>query len=338
MDLDTGTAIARPAAVDASGLLPGGPLPLVLDLPFTVVARGAGALVPLHEALRRSGRHPRETMLLLTGPCGNAERPVTQVTLDGLRTLGYLLGFGDAGLESVPLDMIAEASPYLLALSPPVMARVPRDHRAVAVVRAVVELARGIGAHVLAPGIEEQAQLAAVRAWGVRLAHGPLLAPGPDGRVRVPLPAPAEAAVAAAVAAGQELGPRVQEMLLPAVTLPAEAKAEDVVAAFGDEPSITSVILVDEFQRPQGSLDRGRFLLSIAARYGHALHATKPARRLADPPRTVPKSTPAVAAMRAAGQDAARVYDDLVVTDELNRCMGIVRVSDLIRQVTAANG
>ncbi|MFI7442477.1 EAL domain-containing protein [Nonomuraea indica] len=338
VDLDTGTAIARPAAVDASGLLPGGPLPLVLDLPFTVVARGAGALVPLHEALRRSGRHPRETMLLLTGSCGNAERPVTQVTLDGLRTLGYLLGFGDAGLESVPLDMIAEASPYLLALSPAVMARVPRDHRAVAVVRAVVELARGIGAHVLAPGIEEQAQLAAVRAWGVRLAHGPLLAPGPDGRVRVPLPAPAEAAVAAAVAAGQELGPRVQEMLLPAVTLPAEAKAEDVVAAFGDEPSITSVILVDEFQRPQGSLDRGRFLLSIAARYGHALHATKPARRLADPPRTVPKSTPAVAAMRAAGQDAARVYDDLVVTDELNRCMGIVRVSDLIRQVTAANG
>ncbi|MDF2708725.1 EAL domain-containing protein [Nonomuraea muscovyensis] len=333
VDLDTGTAIARPAAVDAAGFLPGGPLPLVLELPFTVVARGAGALVPLHEALRRSGRHPRDTMLLLSGPCGAAERPVLQVTLDGLGNLGYLLGFGGAGLESVPLDMVAEVSPYLLALSPEVVARVPRDHRAVAVARAVVELARGIGAHVLAPGIEEQAQLAAVRGWGVRLAHGPLLAPGRDGRVRVPLPAPAEAA-----GMGAQLGPRVQELVMPAVTLPAEAKAEEVVAAFGDEPSITSVILVDEYQRPQGSLDRGRFLLSIAARYGHALHATKPARRLADPPRTVPKSTPAVAAMRAAGQDSARVYDDLVVTDELNRCMGIVRVSDLIRQVTAANG
>ncbi|WP_345386072.1 hypothetical protein [Nonomuraea salmonea] len=38
--------------------------------------------------------------------------------------------------------------------------------------------------------------------------------------------------------------------------------------------------------------------------------------------------------MQAAGRDATRVYDDLVVTDELNRCLGIVRISDLIRQLT----
>ncbi|WP_240197136.1 EAL domain-containing protein [Nonomuraea lactucae] len=329
VDLDTGTVVARPATVDPLGYVPDGPLPLVLELPIRVVAQGAGALTPLHEALRRSGRHPRETMLLLTGPCGPAERPVIQVSLDGLRSHGYLLGFGGVGAESVPLDLMADVSPYLLALSTEVMARLPRDHRAMAVARAVVELARGIGAHVLAPAIEEQAQLSAVRGWGVRLAHGPLLAPGPDGLVRVPLPSAED------TPAGVELGPRVQELLLPAVTLPAEAKAEEVVEAFGHEPSITSVILVDEYQRPQGSLDRGRFLLSIAARYGHALHGSKPARRLADPPRTVPKSTPAVAAMRAAGHDSGRVYDDLVVTDELNRCMGIVRVSDLIRQLTA---
>jgi hypothetical protein len=30
------------------------------------------------------------------------------------------------------------------------------------------------------------------------------------------------------------------------------------------------------------------------------------------------------------------IYDDLVVTDELNRCLGIVRVSDLIRHVAWA--
>jgi EAL domain-containing protein (putative c-di-GMP-specific phosphodiesterase class I) len=328
VDLDTGAVIARPATVDPLGYLPSGPLPLVLDLPVHVVAQGAGALAPLHEALRRSGRHPREAMLLLAGPCGPAERPAVQVCLEGLRNLGYLLGFGGLGAESVPLDLVADVSPYLLALSPELVARVPGDHRAVAVARAVMELARGVGAHVLVPGIEEEPQLTAVRAWGVRLAHGPLLAPGPDGLVRVPLPAVEESP------SRIELGPRVQELLLPAVTLPAEAKAEDVVEAFGTEPSISSVILVDEYQRPQGSLDRGRFLLSIASRFGHALHGAKPARRLADPPRTVPKTTPAVAAMRAAGNDSGRVYDDLVVTDELNRCMGIVRVSDLIREVT----
>ncbi|MFI6297470.1 EAL domain-containing protein [Nonomuraea sp. NPDC050790] len=322
VDLDTGAVIAT----HATDSIPQGPLPLLLDLPVQVVLNGAGALAPLHEALRRANRHPREVVLTLRGTCGETEREVFKVGLDGLRAHGYLLAFSGSG--GVPLDLVAQASPYLLTLETELVARMPRDHRSVAVARATATLARGLGAHVLAPGVEDEAELSAARGCGVRLAHGPLLAPGPDGRVRVPLPSPEETPEALM------LGPRVQELLLPAVTLPAQANAEEVVAAFGHEPSISSVILVDEYQRPKGSLDRSRFLLSFAARYGHALHGKKPAHRLADPPRTVPRTTPAVAAMQAAGRDSLRVYDDLVVTDELNRCLGIVRVSDLIRHVS----
>ncbi|TMR31811.1 EAL domain-containing protein [Nonomuraea zeae] len=329
VDLDTGAVIAHPAVVDSTGTLRATPLPMVLELPIRVVLSGAGALAPLHEALRRAGRHPREAILLLTGPCQEQDRRLLKVGIDGLRTIGYLLGFADVGSGGASLDLVTEAAPYLLALDPELVSRIPGDHRAVAVARSVATLARGIGAHVLAPGVEREPQLAVIRGLGVRLAHGPLVAPGPDGKVRVPLPVADESPETVM------FGPRVQELLLPAVTLPAEAKAEEVVAAFGHEPTITSVILVDEFQRPKGSLDRSRFLLSFAARYGHALHGAKPAQRLADPPRTVPRTTPAIAAMQAAGRDAARVYDDLVVTDELNRCLGIVRVSDLIRQVTS---
>ncbi|WP_328815100.1 EAL domain-containing protein [Nonomuraea cypriaca] len=330
VDLDSGAVIAHPAVVDSTGTLRAAPLPMVMELPIGVVLSGAGALAPLHEALRRAGRHPREAILLLTGPCQEQHRRLLRVSLDGLRTIGYLLGFGGVGSDGMSLDLVSDAAPYLVALDPELVARIPGDHRAIAVARAVVTLARGVGAHVLAPGVEREAQVAVARGLGVRLAHGPLLAPGPDGKVRVPLPVTDESP------AGIMLGPRVQELLIPAVTLPAEAKAEEAVAAFGQEPTITSVILVDEFQRPMGSLDRSRFLLSFAARYGHALHGSKPAQRLADRPRTVPRTTPAIAAMQAAGRDSARVYDDLVVTDELNRCLGIVRVSDLIRQVTSA--
>ncbi|WP_327091844.1 EAL domain-containing protein [Nonomuraea sp. NBC_01738] len=325
MDLDTGAVIAT----HATGAIPPGPLPLLLDLPVQVVLNGAGALAPLHEALRQAGRHPREVVLTLRGTCSAAERDLLGVSLDGLRAHGYLLAFGGAGSGGVPLDLVVRASPYLLVLEPELVGRMASDHRGQAVARAIVTLARGVGALVLAPGVEDEQALAAVRDCEVRLAEGPLLAPGPDGRVRVPLAVTDETSADSLL-----LGPRVQELLMPAVTLPSAATAEDVVAAFGHEPSITSVILVDEYQRPEGSLDRSRFLLSIAARYGHALHGRKPARRLADQPRTVPRTTPAVAAMQAAGRDSLRVYDDLVVTDELNRCLGIVRVSDLIRHIT----
>ncbi|GGS56719.1 hypothetical protein GCM10010156_14150 [Planobispora rosea] len=308
------------------------PLPLVLTLPTAAVVSGSAALAPLHEALRVSGRRPREVILMLKGGFSEYDRRALVVGAEGLRAVGYLIAVGELGTAHVPLDLLTDVSPYLAVLSPDLIARTPRDQRRAALAESLAALARNVGAHVLAPGVSTEAQLAAVRSWGVRLAQGSLLIPGPSGRIHVPLP------VAAPEPAQILLGPRVQEFLLPAVTLPEEATSEEIVEIFSSEPSITSVILVDEYQRPKGSLDRSRFLLSIASRFGHALHGKKPAIRLADSVRAVPRTTPAIAAMQVAGRDSERVYDDLVVTDEVGRCMGIVRISDLIRQVAAMRG
>ncbi|WP_068924105.1 EAL domain-containing protein [Planobispora rosea] len=308
------------------------PLPLVLTLPTAAVVSGSAALAPLHEALRVSGRRPREVILMLKGGFSEYDRRALVVGAEGLRAVGYLIAVGELGTAHVPLDLLTDVSPYLAVLSPDLIARTPRDQRRAALAESLAALARNVGAHVLAPGVSTEAQLAAVRSWGVRLAQGSLLVPGPSGRIHVPLP------VAAPEPAQILLGPRVQEFLLPAVTLPEEATSEEIVEIFSSEPSITSVILVDEYQRPKGSLDRSRFLLSIASRFGHALHGKKPAIRLADSVRAVPRTTPAIAAMQVAGRDSERVYDDLVVTDEVGRCMGIVRISDLIRQVAAMRG
>jgi hypothetical protein len=81
---------------------------------------------------------------------------------------------------------------------------------------------------------------------------------------------------------------------------------------------------------PDVDLDAGaRFLLQLSGAYGHALYANKPAKRLADPPRLVPRTVPVIAALRAAGGSKDRAYDDLVVIDEVGRCLGVVRVADL---------
>ncbi|MFC4590047.1 EAL domain-containing protein [Sphaerisporangium corydalis] len=307
-------------------------LPLVLTVASGVVIQGLAALAPLHEAMRATSRRPREVILVISGDFASEDRRALLTGIDGLRTIGYLVAMGGLGTSHVPLDLIADAAPYAVVLSPELVERIPRDPRRNALAEAVAHMSRGMGVHVLAPQVRNEAQLSALRGWGVRLAQGPLLAPldwrPSHGRVHVPLPVPSEPEPAAI-----DLGPRVQEFLMPAVTLAMGATAEHVVDALGTEPSITSVVLVDEYQRPRGSVERSRFLLSIAGPYGHALHAKKPAHRLADPPRVVPKTTPAIAAMQLAGKDAARVYDDLVVVDEVGRCMGVVHVSDLIRHV-----
>ncbi|MEV1201830.1 EAL domain-containing protein [Microbispora rosea] len=347
VDLDTGGAVA--VEVISEGASYGGPgmastvngllaaareealLPLVLPISAAAVAGGSAGLASLHEAMRVCNRRPREVILVIEGGSASVERTALLSGIDGLRAVGYLIAFGGIGTAALPLDLLADASPYMIALSSDVVARGPRDPRRGALAESLVRLARGVGAHVLAPGVRDETQLAAVRGWGIRLAQGPLLAPfdwRPShgyNRVHVPLPVPEAAAATAS------LGPRVQELLLPAVTLPAESTAEEVVAVLSAEPSITSVILVDEYQRPQGSIDRSRFLLFMAGAYGHALHAKKAAGRLADTAKIVAKTTLVIAAMQVAGRDNTRVYDDLVVVDEVGRCMGVVRVGDLLR-------
>ncbi|WP_214410830.1 EAL domain-containing protein [Sphaerisporangium fuscum] len=350
VDLDSGGVIAVEAAAEFAPFGPSGDvsptvaavyaaareealLPLVLTVPSAAVIQGSAALAPLHESLRATSRRPREVILVIAGDFATEDRSALLTGMDGLRAIGYLVAVGGVGASHVPLDLLADASPYAVVISPELIERVPRDARRNAVGEAVSRMAKGMGVHVLAPQVTDEGQLAAVRGWGIRLAQGPLLAPldwrPSHGRVHVPLPVPAAEPEPWVI----DLGPRVQEFLLPAVTLDMLATAEDVVEAFGTEPSITSVVLVDEYQRPRASLERSRFLLSIAGPYGHALHAKKPAHRLADPPRVVPKTTPAIAATQVAGKDAARVYDDLVVVDEVGRCMGVVHVSDLIRHV-----
>ncbi|WP_311931604.1 EAL domain-containing protein [Microbispora sp. H11081] len=343
VDLDTGGAVAvevaAPGTEGVAGAVSGvlaaareeALLPLVLPISAAAVAEGSAGLAPLHEAMRTCGRRPREVILALTGDAMAGERTALLSGIDGLRAVGYLIAFAGLGSAPLPLDLLADASPYMVALSADLVERAPRDPRRGALAESLVRLARGVGAHVLAPGVRDETGLAAVRGWGIRLAQGPLLAPSgwrPShgyNRVHVPLPVP-EAVVPTAT-----LGPRVQELLLPAVTLPAESTAEEVVAVLSAEPSITSVILVDEYQRPQGSIDRSRFLLFMAGAYGHALHAKKPAGRLADTAKIVAKTTPVIAAMQVAGRDNTRVYDDLVVVDEVGRCLGVVRVGDLLR-------
>ncbi|GII32095.1 hypothetical protein Pmi06nite_55370 [Planotetraspora mira] len=308
-------------------------LPLLLPIPVSAVLGGSAGLAPLHEALRATNRRPREVILVIEGDVSPGDRRYLLSGIEGLRAVGYLIAFGGLGSSYVPLELVADASPYVILISQDVVERGPRDPRRSGLAESLVTLAKGIGAHVLAPGVRDETQLGAVRGWGIRLAQGPLLAPADwrpslgHSRVHVPLP------LAETTPANAMLGPRVQEFLLPAVTLPMEASAEDVMSALSSEPSITSIILVDEYQRPQGSIDRSRFLLFMAGAYGHALHARKPAHRLADTAKVVPKTTPAIAAMQVAGRDNARVYDDLVVVDEVGRCMGIVRVGDLIRHV-----
>jgi EAL domain-containing protein (putative c-di-GMP-specific phosphodiesterase class I) len=279
----------------------------------------------LHQTLMSLGRRPGGVIISVSGLFGGMSPAEAGARLARLRSAGYLIAI--ERVADLPSRFVAEVAPAVLALDPELSRRAAADSRRAALVDALVALGRRTGGHVLAPGVVDDDQLAKLRALGVRLAQGPLLAPS-DWRPGMPV------SVRLGARETDRLGPRVTEFMLPATVMPDNATADAVFSAFNAEPTTTSVVLVDPAQRPKYTVDRTRFLLKMAGAYGHALHAHKPAARLADPPRLVPRTVPAIAALRAAGDDAARVYDDLVVIDEVGRCLGIARVGDLIRSLS----
>ncbi len=97
-------------------------------------------------------------------------------------------------------------------------------------------------------------------------------------------------------------------------------------------PDVSGVLLVDRNGVPVRSVHRSRFLLSMSGRYGLALYADRPAAKLGDPPRTVGVDATAweVLDVVAVG-GRGRTSDDVAVVDVSGRCVGVVRLADLVR-------
>lgn len=147
------------------------------------------------------------------------------------------------------------------------------------------------------------------------------------------------AAAAAPVLDPAAAGPPVSSLAAPAVTLPEDATGGIARDTMQEHPDAAGVVLVDAGHRPVGYLDRSRFLLTMAGRFGHALWADKPARPLADAPRTVDERTPLGRALELSlTGDPARGYDDLVVVAADGACRGVVAVAELWRRAIRPAG
>jgi GGDEF domain-containing protein len=69
--------------------------------------------------------------------------------------------------------------------------------------------------------------------------------------------------------------------------------------------------------------------------YGHALYADRPAAKLGDPPRTVGVDATAWEVLDVvADGERDRTSDDVAVVDHYGRCVGVVRLADLVRALS----
>lgn len=323
-EVDLGLAIAAVRQDESS-------LPLHLNLSARTLSAPQAMYDDLLEQLGDAGRRTRDVVLEIGPPF--APLPAGRA-LAGMRTLtelGFRLALDGLGRGDLPLSLLVEAPVDLVKLDRTVLRGLPDDQASAAVVEALLHYANRTGTRLVATGVETDAQLDAVRGLSIRIAQGNLLAPPTAAG-----PAPALLTRARTTRAA---GPAqcVGDFLRPATTLPETATCDEVreVLASADAPS--GVVGVDELNRPRWSVDRTRFLVAVTGPYGHALHAKRPAARLADTPHTIEARAGAMEFLElVTDADWGRTGDDVVVVDDVGHCLGVVLVTEVVRGVAEA--
>lgn len=292
---------------------------------------------PLLDALAQAGRRPREVVLEVGPPFSQVWPEQLLAGLHRLGELGFRLALDGLGRADLPFTLLTAAPVDMLKLDRSVLSGLPDTATSVAVVESLLHYTSRTGLRLVATGVGSEAQLAAIRQLGVRIAQGNHFLMAGDGITWTQPPAPAGPDPDERVEPEPLTTPRVRDFLRPATTLPETATCDDVrkALAFGDQP--TGVIGIDADTRPQWSVDRTRFLVAVTGPYGHALHAKRPASRLADKPHVIHAEAKALELLElVTDADWGRTGDDVVVVDDQGRCLGVVLVTEVVRGVAEA--
>jgi len=135
------------------------------------------------ETVRAAGLSPRQITLECTEQQAVSDVVPLKRQVKALRRLGFGFAVDDAGAGYASFALVAALRPSIIKIDREIVHRIAKDDAKQALVEAFVSFGRRIGARLLAEGIENRADLQALKALGVELGQGYLLgrpSPTPD--------------------------------------------------------------------------------------------------------------------------------------------------------------
>lgn len=163
-------ACVRAAFADAV-MLPDPPA-VTVNVHVATLGRDPEFVIFLAETARRSGFSPDQVVVEMVEQVPLWQEPTFQRSLDELRQRGFRIAIDDLGVGYANLGQILLTRPQVLKIDGSIVRGCHAEYYRWAMVEGTHLLATRLGAWSLAEGVEHQADLAAVRACGIRLVQG----------------------------------------------------------------------------------------------------------------------------------------------------------------------
>jgi EAL domain-containing protein (putative c-di-GMP-specific phosphodiesterase class I) len=230
---------------------------LFLNFEASVIDAGVGGSGAILQATRAAGLEPQDVVIEINESRVQDDQALIRM-VEQHRSHGFLIALDDLGAGDSKLARIAQLRPHILKLDRSLITGIERDFFKQETVRCLARLGRGIGALVLAEGVETLEEMDCCASLGTELFQGYVLGrPAPAERLALDRSAPLLQGVAQrlrdqAVAglrqrqiAGQRLGALAQQGGRDLMGRPPVQFDAVLAALVEQDPSVEAAYLLD---------------------------------------------------------------------------------------------
>jgi diguanylate cyclase (GGDEF)-like protein len=257
-------------------------------------------------------------------------------TLTHYRDQGFLVAVDDLGCGASTLQSIAEIRPDYIKIDISLVRGIHKDGVKKALMETFVTFAEKIGSEIIAEGIEEEAEMAALVNIGVHYGQGYFF-----GKPTYPKQITPEEVYLKTLHFANNGRHNILKQAFPigdiidkAVSIDEQTVVKDVKVIFEKNTALSEIVVVENNQ-PCGLVMRHYLDKHLGRKYGYALYSEKPISKIMNKnPLIVADNTPIeLVSQIAMNRNKMNLYDSIIVTrDDL--LQGVVSVQTILDTIT----
>lgn len=283
--------------------------------------------------LQTYGIPASQVVIELTEQTPTEDFEVLHAALHHYRAMGFLIALDDLGAGYSSLRLWSELRPDYVKIDRYFIDGIHQDRLKREFVESILRIARASKAEVIAEGIELPEELAVLTEMGVDLVQGYLLG-RPQERPLLDAEEVLPSAIAAAAESPENASP-LAPLLIEQQAIGAERQIAELLEIFRLQPSLGSLAVLDDAQRPVGIVHRHLISDALLKPFATELLARKPVSRLMSTDYLsveISQSLQQVSRLLTS-RARQRVDEDFIITLD-GRYQGLGRVMDLLKLIT----